>query len=157
MRHFRLLLGIVIMLLITVADLNAAIYKWIDENSNIVYSGTRPPSGNKSLNSPSLPPTPRPIATTTLPFSTSAKKQSAAAKQDKTVKKEKSALEVACERLRNNLTVMNSSDKIYEKDSQGVRKFLTATERKERIRSTERRIREECPLISQTDSYAGSR
>jgi hypothetical protein len=139
------------MLFITAADPNAAIYKWIDDNGNVVYSGTRPPSGRKPLSSPSLPPAPRPVATTTLPFSTAGKTSSGTdsppvTKQDEEIQKQISLIEEACEKLRNNLKILNLSDRIYEKDSQGVRTFLTETERKEKIRSTERRIREECPL-----------
>lgn len=157
LRHFRLFLGVLIMLLITVADTNAAIYKWIDENGKVVYSGTRPPSGRKSLSSPSLPQAPRPTATTNLPYSTAGTKRPTATEQDEVIKKQKNAIEVACEKLRNNLKIMHLSDRIYEKDSQGVSKFLTETERKDRIRSTERRIREECPLYGQGDPYTNSK
>ncbi|WP_078477271.1 DUF4124 domain-containing protein [Solemya elarraichensis gill symbiont] len=108
------------MLLITVADTNAAIYKWIDENGKVVYSGTRPPSGRKSLSSPSLPQAPRPTATTNLPYSTAGTKRPTATEQDEVIKKQKNAIEVACEKLRNNLKIMHLSDRIYEKDSQGV-------------------------------------
>ena len=138
----------------------STLYKWVDENGNIVYSQTMPPHGAKVLQQPRIrglktPETPAaneaPVesaseespqqAQTTASASTPAPETQPA--RDLTEEQQEQYREY-CQNLRKNLELLEQPKRVYVSTEDGGRHYLGDEERAEKIRTTSEKISKHC-------------
>lgn len=133
------------------APVEAAIYKWTDENGQTVYSETPPPKGTTGTRLKEAPPPPVDpnAAMENLRNRAEAfeKRQEELGKQEsdtqQSAEREKQVQE-NCERLRNNLEILTTNNQVREQTGEGEYTVLGEEQRQARIKATQERIQKEC-------------
>lgn len=133
------------------ATATAAIYKWVDENGQTVYSETPPPAGVERMHIKGAPPPPVDPEQAMQELRDRAKALDQ--RRDERTGNETEAQQNAerqkrtqenCEILRKNLSVLNSGRRIRETGSDGEQAFLDETQLAARLKETQDRINKEC-------------
>jgi hypothetical protein len=130
----------------------SSLYKWVDENGNIVYSQTMPPPGAKVLQQPRIrglrtPPPPAESdnapqqaqpATSTISASSEAEPSRNLTEDQQEQYRE------YCQNLSKNLELLKQPKRVYVGTEDGGRHYLSDEEREEKIRSTNEKITKHC-------------
>lgn len=150
MRINSLLLIMVILLSQPAA---AAMYKWVDEKGNIVYSQSMPPPGAKILENPHLPKS-RPSSSETETTATSATQQAGSTQEAGTTAQTGNKTPLTpeqqeqyrdyCEQVKQNLDLLMQPKRVYVTNDQGERHYLDDKEREERIGQANDNIKRYC-------------
>lgn len=136
----------------------SSLYKWVDQNGNIVYSQTMPPAGAKVLQQPKirgLRTPPPPAANESEPTEVQPKGNSQssspvaeaapAAKPAGTLTEEQQKqYREYCDNLSKNLELLKQPKRVYVGTDDGGRHYLSDEEREEKIRSTEEKLATHC-------------
>jgi hypothetical protein len=153
MRHP--LISVLLCALITVATTlaNAAVYKWVDENGQTIYSQTPPPAGTGSVERIKAPP--RPSSNSGTPAQKS--KNDAAAlnepqSEKKTQEQDKKKLQQAeterkkhCDEMREDVdTLINKPIVRRTSENGGESVVLTTEEREADVKVLRERLKKEC-------------
>ena len=138
----------------------STLYKWVDENGNIVYSQTMPPHGAKVLQQPRI----RGLKTPETPAASEAPVESASEEGQQQAQTTPSASTPApeeeparnlteeqqeqyreyCNNLRKNLELLKQPKRVYVSTEEGGRHYLGDEEREEKIRTTNEKISKHC-------------
>lgn len=147
MKTYRIFITCLLLSLIMMAPANAASYKWLDENGNVVYSQQPPEEGpyevikTKKPNSVSLQPTPAQSS-----FTESVKERDAEAELDRKVQqeveKDQQMRADNCKAAKHNLETYTVYRRI--KNDQGEIIRLDDNERAKRIQEAKDAIKEFC-------------
>ena len=150
MRINSLLLLVVILLGQPVA---AGMYKWVDENGNIVYSQSMPPPGAKILEKPPLPKS-RPSSSGTETMASTGTQEAGNTQQAETsagtekksplTPQQQEQYREYCEQVKQNLDLLMQPKRIYVTNDQGERHYLDDKEREERIGQANENIKRYC-------------
>lgn len=148
MNHYRTFITSLLLSLIMLAPVNAASYKWIDENGNVVYSQQPPDEGPYEVIQTVKPsaPSSRTATPPSSSFATQTQQEAEERKVDKTVEQEvaKSAELRAdnCKAAKHNLETYTVYRRI--KNDQGEIVRLDDNERAKRIQEAKDAIKEFC-------------
>jgi len=146
-----IILAIPVLLFLQTATASS-LYKWVDENGNIVYSQTMPPPGAKVLQQPRISGlrTPTPAADTesapqqaqSTTGTTTASTETQPARN--LTEEQQEQYREYCENLRKNLELLKQPKRVYVNTEDGERHYLGDDEREEKIRSTNEKITQHC-------------
>jgi hypothetical protein len=129
----------------------AAIYKWVDENGQTVYSETPPPRGTSATRLKDAPPPPvdpneamNSLRSRADAFEKRQEERSNAENEtQQSAEREKQTRE-NCERLRKNLETLSNNPQVREKTGEDDYRVVPEEERQARIQETRERIQKEC-------------
>jgi hypothetical protein len=150
MRQIIILVLPVLLLLQTATA--STLYKWVDDNGNIVYSQTMPPPGAKVLQQPRIrglhtPATPAESETppSQAQTATGAPTSSPEAQPARDLSEEQQEqYRDYCNNLRKNLELLKQPKRVYVSTEDGGRHYLGDEEREEKIGTTNEKISEHC-------------
>ena len=151
--RLNIIIGLLVLLSIQTATASS-LYKWVDDNGNIVYSQTMPPPGAKVLQQPRISglrtPPPPPVTegesapqqsetadNTTTPSPETQPPETSAAEQQEQLRE-------YCDNLRKNLELLKMPKRVYVPTDDGGRQYLSDEEREEKILSTDEKISTYC-------------
>ena len=153
-QEFQTLLKVVTVLIVAnmvTLSANAAIYKWVDENGQTVYSETPPPRGTqasrlKKQAAPSTDPQKamEELRTRAEEFS-KRRDEKVQGKEDVAKKDDQAkAQQERCKQLKTNLEALSSGQRIRETKPDGESAYLDDTQKQARLKSTQESISKEC-------------
>ena len=130
----------------------SSLYKWVDENGNIVYSQSMPPPGAKVLQQPRIrglhtppPPAESDNAPQQVESATSTVSASSEAEPARNLTEDQQEqYREYCQNLRKNLELLTQPKRVYVGTEDGGRHYLSDEEREEKIRSTNEKISKHC-------------
>lgn len=159
--EMRYIITLALLLLLFLQTATAStLYKWVDENGNIVYSQTMPPPGAKVLQQPRIRglKTPEPPAANEAPVESASEESPQQAEttasastpapgaqpaRDLTEEQQEQYREY-CQNLRKNLELLEQPKRVYVSTEDGGRHYLGDEEREEKIRTTNEKITKHC-------------
>ena len=149
--QYRILFGIVALSACISPTSLAAIYKWVDENGEVVYSETRPPQQTEYERIRTTPPPsadPEAALQKLREQSTELEQRRETQRQDRQIQQQTTELEQQraknCAQLRKNLSVLEQNNRVREQQANGEYVFLTEDQRQAKIQGTRERIAAEC-------------
>lgn len=129
----------------------AAIYKWVDENGQTVYSETPPPKGTATtrLKEPPPPPVDPNAAMESLrnqakAFEQRQEEQNKTENDTRQSAEREKQIQKNCEQLRKNLEVLTTNNQVREQTGDEQHRVLAEEERQARIKETRELIQKEC-------------
>ena len=151
---FRTILTTAVVLLIANGvspSATAAIYKWVDENGQTVYSETPPPRGTeaKRLKDPPQPSADPQKAMEELReraegFNSRREEDMKSEEQASREAERKKAQQERCKQLKANIDALSSGQRVRETTGEGERAFLNDNQIQERLKSTRQSYEKEC-------------
>lgn len=148
MNTYRIFITSLLLSLIMIASANAATYKWIDENGNVVYSQQPPPEGPyETIKTTKTPPaSSRSTPPASSSFTTDVKREAEERELDSKVEQEAAKSQQVraenCKAAKNNLETYTVYRRI--KNDQGEIIRLDDNERAKRIQEAKDAIKEFC-------------
>jgi len=136
-------------ILVTVAmNAPAATYKWVDEQGQVHYTQTPPPSGVQGETVKPPPKVDTESAVKELKakdkgFDKRLEKQTEQAEEQQQTMAEAEEKKAYCVQLQGNLNGLQNSQRIYEKEGD-IRRRITQEERQARIKETQEKIAKDC-------------
>lgn len=134
-----------------VAPAEAAIYKWVDENGQTVYSETPPPKGTAATRLKEAPPPPvdpnaamESLRNRAEAFDERQEERGEQENETQQSTEREKQIQENCERLRNNLEVLTTNNQVREKTGENQYSVLGEEQRQARIKETRERIQKEC-------------
>ncbi len=139
----------------------STLYKWVDENGNIVYSQSMPPHGAKVLQQPRIRglKTPETPAANEVPVDTASEEAPQQAQTTSSAstpgpgeeeparnltEEQQEQYREYCNNLRMNLELLKQPKRVYVNTEDGGRHYLGDEEREEKIRTTNEKISKHC-------------
>ena len=153
--RLKIIIGLLVFLSVQTATAST-LYKWVDDNGNIVYSQTMPPHGAKVLQQPRISGLRRPPPPATDAENAESVPQEAETAGDTTppspgtqpaenpATEQQERLSEYCENLRKNLERLKMPKRVYVSTDDGGRHYLSDEEREEKILSTDEKISTYC-------------
>lgn len=142
--------AVAVLMLASVSQALAAMYKWVDQEGNVHYSQQPPPGASRErVAPPPPPPTGAEAESERLQQQLDALDERKAREQEAANERTERTLSAAersarCEQARNTLATLQSRGRVRVRDAQGVYTRLDETERQAAIERAQQQIAEFC-------------
>lgn len=144
------LLSVLLYTLMAATPIQAAMYKWVDENGQTVYSQTPPPSGKQGaerIKAPPRPPSNTAQQKTQDNAATSGERRNEKKTQEEDKKKSQQAeanRKKHCDEMRQDIETLTTKPVVRRTGEDGESAVLTAEEREADIKVLRERLKKEC-------------